>query len=235
MRLTQRIRRSAALIAALALVAVPTFFSILPEAVEWPIWIRGLLGLVWLAVAVVLAWFGLIRDDRIDRWTHRQATEQRNRLARIGSTVFDAILNPRGHWLPPCYEFSIYVFHDDTGELRPVWPNKFVDERVRYFKPGTGATGKAWNAGETFVALGTSVSDATHGLTEAQQAFFADGEVAAATPILDPTGRLRLGVLSAYSVTKDATFEADDPRGVERLRDLAAALGPVVESVTSDA
>lgn len=71
-----------------------------------------------------------------------------------------------------------------------------------FFQVGQGAVGKAWATGRFFIAEGDAVSDASFGLTAAQQARYADLTAAAALPITASDGRL-IGVLSMSTRAPD--------------------------------
>jgi hypothetical protein len=232
--LTARLRSPVTLLAALALLGIPTTFTLFPEAVKLPVWVRIVVGLAWLGLAGYVVNAGRVRERRIDRWTVDQEIENRNRLARISRQVIASLLENPGQWgFPGCYSFFVYTFRADEEMLRPVWPElSSVPEHG--FPPGTGATGTAWKTSDTVVALGDAVSNQEYGLTPEQQEYYRAGRVAAAAVIFDRVGARKLGVLTIYSEDDDGYFAGDDPAGVEGMRDIAAVLGSVFEAVSSE-
>jgi hypothetical protein len=215
---------------ALGVAAIPTIYALFaPELEDDPIWVRALVLLLWLGIAFTALRLATRREEeqgeQLDQLTRDREEEQEERLWRTFGEAFEALLgSPRR--VPPNYEFTLYTF--DGTNLVPVWPDNPETAAVKTFAPGAGATGKAWDLEQTILVDEDAVSDATHGLRPDQQEYFKDFRAVVAEPVRDRDGLLT-AVLTAISKPNDRFFETS--AGKERIRDLAALVGPLIGSL----
>ncbi len=216
---------------ALFLLFIPTLFQLEPSALKWSHWVRWPLLGAWAAVAVGVIVSEVKRDERLTQISdaHRSTVRQQRQAAT--NDVLEALLCEGTRGFPPEYTFTVYVHDREADVLQPIWPRldlRVGDRDPRVFAPGHGATGSAWAKQQTFVVTGDAVTNADHGLTEAQQQFFSGCCTAAATPIWGDSDE-PFGVLTALS-SKDDRFLDDEAR----LRDfssLATTVGVVLQSI----
>jgi hypothetical protein len=227
-------RRPITIAFALGVVAVPTIYALFaPELEDDPVWARMLVLGAWFLIAFTAVWLATRReaeqDQQLDQLTRDREEEQQERLWRAFDGAFEALLSsPRG--VPESYEFTLYTSPDGTN-LVPIWPDNPQTAAVKTFASGDGATGEAWEREETILVDEDAVSDATHGLRPDQQQFFKDYRAVVAEPVRDRDGLLT-AVLTAISKPNDRFFEAS--AGKERLRDLAAVVGPLIGSLAEE-
>lgn len=212
----------AALLAGVLLLAVPTFFTVAPAWQQWDAKIRGGILVFWVAVAGVTVWGQTLRDERVKALT--DARKQIATAARAAALdeALEGVLVPGAHQIPDTYRFTVYLFDSDLLELRPYWPEwqaGAVDPRS--FRPGFGATGRAWEEAGFVVATGRAVWDQTFGLSAAQSAAYRNYHSVAATPVRDPETGEPIGVLSAIGTVNDGYFSGTKSPGRDALRTLA--------------
>lgn len=212
---------------AVVLVAVPTTYTVFgAELGDDPVAVRFVVIGFWLLIAAAAAFVASRREERQERqldWLTKQREEDQGyRIWRDLDPVFRSLLfAPAG--IPRSYGFTVYIYDEQTNRLTPYWPTS-EDDDVKSFAPGAGATGTAWEQEKTTVVTEDAVSDATYGLTSAQQEFFADYRAVVAEPVLWQ-GDI-IGVLTGISHADDGFFETE--LGLEAIRDLAAVVGAIL-------
>jgi hypothetical protein len=226
---------------AVMLVAVPTAYSLFsPEVLDnsgdafGGVWVRVLVALGWIAVAIWAAMVATRRqskqDAQLEELTRDRSEDLDDRILRRFFPVLEDILrDPAG--FPPTYEFTLYVYDENIGKVVPIWPERPQEADVKSFEPGKGATGTAWEEVSLVVVTGDAASDATHGLTPAQQQFFARYRTVVAAPVWWEKEWL-VGVLTAVSEEDDGHFNGADAQ--ESMRDLAAVIGPLLAVWVAD-
>jgi hypothetical protein len=227
-------RRPITIVFALGVAAIPTIYALFaPELEDDPLWVRALVLVAWLLIAFITIRLATRREaeqeEQLDQLTRDREEEQQERLWRAFDGAFDVLLSrPRG--VPESYEFTMYTSPDGEN-LVPAWPQDPETEAVKTFASGNGATGEAWEREETILVDEDAVSDATHGLRPAQREFFRGYRAVVAEPVLDRDGVIT-AVLTAISKPNDRFFETS--AGKERIRDLAAVVGPLVGSLAEE-
>ncbi len=216
------------LLAGVVLLAVPTVFTLFgPEIIDRESRrARYVILAVWLLVAAFVGLITLAKDRAWDLLvTKRFEQRQAARLSALDDAL-KALLRPGTKDFPPSYIFVLYL--PDDGELTPFFP-KFPAAEIDLwtFESGNGATGEAWLENTTIEVHGTAVSDGTHRLNPAQQAFFAPYHSVVATPVT--VDDEQLGVLTGLSPDDDRFFAADTAQAA--LRELADTLGVLMEYV----
>ena len=106
--------------------------------------------------------------------------------------------------------FHLYLFDEQRDLLLPAFEGTASSSRG--WKVGTGAVGEAWVTGEYVLVRGPEVSDATYGLTPAQQRRARDLAVVAAMPVSNARDEV-IAVLAGSSVDPEsplATAEGFD-------------------------
>lgn len=225
-----RLRRWRILIPVLfgvALVAVPTAFTVFPGWTQWAREWRLLLLVVWLLVAIS----GVVLTARADDSLHTAiAADQKAALLAERRAIireqFSAAL-PRGvGGVPAQYHLTVYGPSPDGRFLIPLFPPvlNLLDPAI--FPSGAGAVGMAWTRAEGVVVVkGSAASGPEHGLTAIQRRRYSMFRVVAATVIFDDQNE-RLGVLCAIAVGDDGFFEGLD--GIELMRSLAESVAWLV-------
>ncbi len=180
---------------------------------------RVVIGAVWLIPAFMTV---LEARARLKQQEGRWGDELANVPVPATVQTLDELLRSGTHGTPPSYRWSVYVFDDDRHLLYPIFPDPTDDESSPYvFKVGQGATGLAWQNRTVVLASGDAVSDATHGLTEAQQNEFRAYRSVVAAPIA--AGATTIGVLTGISEIDDPYFTTS--AGLRTLRNLADTVG----------
>lgn len=101
-------------------------------------------------------------------------------------------------------------------------------EDVRDFSPGCGATGTAWDTDEVVVVTGTAVANGEYGLSDEQQALWAEYQSVAAAVVWEEDSS-KVGVLTAISKSNDGYF--DRSGGRDSLQVLAEVVGVALNRV----
>lgn len=220
-------------VAALGALAVPTFATIYASDIEdWPGCAKAGLMIIWLLCAVILAVDTAQRDDRIKQATSSVIQQRERRRNEAIDMALRRIFTSKLE-LPRKWDWTVYVFDDEKGVLLPAWPRpdpaNEEQSDVKVFAPGKGATGQAYSAGQTIVRLGVEVHDGTHGLTEAQQEYFASRNAVVATPIFADDDKTVIGVLAAIADDADDYF--DQPANQQQLRATANVVGTLMETL----
>lgn len=221
--------RGKALAGGLVLLAVPTFWTVIPGWTRWDGRLRAIVLAVWIGTAVAVLASQLQRDEKLGALTEETQRQRRDlRLATLW-TVLEALLRTGTMGFPIEYEFTVYL--PDGDELKAVFPKVPLrpgEHDVRIFKSGDGATGSAWRNQSIFVVTGGHVHSDRHGLTPEQQHAFRSYRTVASTPIWaegEP-----IGTLTALS-TKDDGYFGDNAPGVPTLERLAQIVGVVLKSI----
>lgn len=215
----------------LGLLGIPTFFQIEPSALNWHAGARWPILGAWAVMAFAVVRGEMHRDEQLMRVSDARRSIVRQQRHNATNDVLEALLAPRTRDFPETYEFTVYVYDRDVDVLRPIWPYLAIptgQQDPRIFPPGRGATGSAWSNKTTFVVTGDEVTNAVHGLTEDQQAYFAECRTAAATPMWGDAEE-PFGVLTALSREDDKFLDADSAR--REFASLAATIGVVLQSV----
>ena len=228
---------------AIVVAALPAVFAFYPELAigavphsrqpALALDLRVAMGAAWVAVLLIGASVATRNDlgierllrrlDRLNEFPAEQVQYSRMRVLRT-------TLTPAEAGTPEHYTMTIYI-EDGGGRLVPSYPDPdhLGPNGERVFRRGIGATGKAFETGQFVVATGNAVSDAPHGLSPDQQAYFADCRSVASAPIL--RGTSVLGVVSAVSTIDDGWWNNVDH--VANLRNLADDLAVVLTALAA--
>lgn len=217
-----------AIVAALVLVAVPTFAGLFPGLVfrtERPMRIAVMLG--WLLVAGVVTVTSRRREDQSDERATRVHDGVRTSQRFLFRLFLGVVLGERSK-IPDGYLRWVYL-PNGSGLLVPTYPRLIVDPADPHvFEVGQGATGSAFEARKPVVAVGDAVSSNEYRLSTAQQTFYAKGQVVAAVPIRRLDDDV-VGALTVYSETNDGFFASPEgvvqKDGLRVLMDLADEIG----------
>ena len=213
-----------AVVVGVLLLGVPTFFGVIPEAADWPLWVRGELAWCWLALAFVAVVTSASRDRDLSNLM-RVTRRARDNLAEATlDEVLHALIDEgRGRGLPNHYRISVYLFDNDRRYLMPAFPEAVSDRTdPRVFEIGKGATGIACRDEKPSFEHGPDVSNEKRGLTAAQQAYFADDQFVGAVPIRTENDRV-IGALTMISERDEGPRAAENH--MERLIELAVPIG----------
>lgn len=227
-------RRARALAAGVALIAVPTVFTVMPSWTDWHWAWRTLILVAWLAVAAAIVWAEMARGEKLESLTADRAQLLRN-LRMTGLTgVLTALLRSGTRDMPDSYEFTLYLYDEGSRSLIPRFPRltPTPDPDPRIFMPGNGATGSCWEDEDVVVVRGEDVSSEAYGLTPIQQAHYAGYQSVAAAVVWQENIR-KIGVVTAISKDDDRYFEAESSR--DSLRILANVLGVVLQRIPEPA
>lgn len=176
------------------------------EWLGWPFRCRAALTAVWLLAAVFFVIAGLEHEHNVSSLAEEvEAGRQRKYRVAEGFIYKSMLAKDR---LKSGWEFSIYLYVQETNRLEPIWPqDAAVPYDVRVFQPGKGATGIAWQEpGDVIVKYGEEVHNATHGLTVEQQEAFRDYHAVVATAIHSDR-EVPIGVLSGICKDEDTCFD----------------------------
>ncbi len=132
--------------------------------------------------------------------------------ARVGlaAVALEHLLSPEEGPLAGA-TLHLYLYDAEDDRLRALGVSG--PPGMEGWRPGTGATGVAWERGEYVLATGDAVSDATYGLTPDQQDRARDLAVVAAMPVFNASGDV-IAVVTASSgdpaspVATDEGFDA---------------------------
>lgn len=225
--------RSRDLVAALVVVAVPTFATIFSVDVNgWAAGPKWLLAGVWMVAAIVIVADGITRDRRVDDLTEAAIERQRRFREDAVDTALRGVFEFKRQF-PQKWSWTVYVYNEGDAMLEPVWPVPNDDgyREIVSFAPGSGATGLAWQDNVTVSRYGESVHDATYGLTEAQQTHFAVRNNVVATPIYTEY-ETPVGVLAAVAADENRHFEDEAHR--RQLEATATVVGTLLTSLLPD-
>lgn len=229
-----------AVLAALALLVVPSAFDVFPELAEWRLRYRAAIGAILLVLAVVGTRRALRREAESDTRTleGRRREAHQFRLAR--NRLLGRLVRPAASGLPDHYDLTVYLLDPQQHLLVPIYPAwNHPGDDVRAFAPGRGATGQAfqrdwdgtWEPDSVMLVTGDAVSDDTWGLSAEQRELWRDYTVVASTTFTVGEKLLPAGVVTAISKTDDCLFETDE--GAAALVRLAHDLGSLL-FVTTD-
>lgn len=223
-------RRTATLVAGVALFAVPTVFTVVPGWTRWNGGWRAAILAAWFLIAVAIVFAETVRGEAIQELTaDRAALLKYLRLTGM-SDVLSALLRGGTRDIPESYEFTLYLFVDNRNELWPYYPklNPRRDRDPRIFVSGKGATGTAWQDQEVVVVRGDDVSNEAYGLTAVQQEFYKGFRSVASAVVWEENTR-PIGVVTALGKVDDGYFAREGGR--DSLRMLAQALGVVLNRI----
>jgi hypothetical protein len=203
------VRFVGAVLFGLALVAVPTAYSIFPGLTLWSRDKRWLVLVSWLFLAVVGTAASVVANNALHAGIERD--EKRLVVAEHRSVIrdhFRTLFAPDATGFPPIYQFTVYAPTPDEAYLVPVYPPIVSANDPAIFPSGAGATGLAWEEKAPVIVYGAAVSDSQHGLTLLQQRRYAGFSIVVATIIYD-LDETPLGVLSVIG-RDDGFFDNDD-------------------------
>lgn len=225
-RRRRRTGRLVVLTAALALVAVPTIWTIFPWLGQiWILW-RALVLLVW----GLGAWLIVHATDRqarqLDEMMGELEHHRRKDRKKAGDVAIGLLL--QGSVLTRSHDLNLDVYLPiDHKKVRVAYSSKAPLEPVEWAS-STGAAGIAFASGKRVYASGETARDKTYLLTDIEQADAANLEVVAATPIKNEAQRT-IGVLSAYGDSIDSWI--DTPEGRNEHQALAASIARLLIDV----
>ncbi len=217
-RRSRRTQRLVALSAALALVAVPTIWTIFPWLAQiWILW-RTLVLAAWGFAAGLIVYTSDRQGCQLDEMMGELERHRRKDRKKAGDVAIGLLL--QGSVLRS-HDLSLDVYLPTGNEkVRVEYSSRVPLEPVEWTLP-TGATGLAFASGRRVYASGESARDETYLLTEKEQAEAANLEVVAALPIRNEALRT-IGVLSAYGDSNDSWI--DTPEGRAEHEALAASI-----------
>lgn len=220
------------MLAGVALISVPTFFTVVPGWTRWNgFWRAGVL-LLWVGIALGVLYAQVEHGEKVASLSDNTRRQREHLRQATTVEVLRSLLSPGIAGLPKGYFFTVYM--PDGAHLRPIYPRLQLrpgEGDPRVFAVGDGATGSAWNNMATFVVTGDLVHSDRHGLSPEQQAYFIDYNSVAATPVFDADG-VPLGVLTAISREDDGWF--DEAGGRYTLERLAQIVGVVLKSIPEE-
>lgn len=196
-------KRGFAVSAGVALVLVPTLFSVFTEWTRWPVEIRVAVIFLWVLVAGLVVMSSAVQSEQIDELLGQPL--RRRELAREVALprLIHALL---AHSLPTTYDFTLYMPNPRRDRLLPEFSS--TGDPDEGWEIGTsvahGITGAAWHTNSYVAAKGAHVSDATYGLSTEEQARYAHLTGVAAYPVQNAR-RQGIGVLTI------ATSDPDPP------------------------
>ena len=215
---------------------VPTAATIFASGVaNWPAWARWALLVSWLVAAGFFIYDQADRNQRSDETFDQVAgmtNDTHDRLKRQAEDAreasFEAFLTV-DYWFPRKWNWTVYLYDEDTNELSPAWPAPASTEEGKLisFAPGKGATGQAWEGEVTVVRTGSEVHDATHGLSAEQQRHFEERQSVVATPIWSDTRKI--GILAGITDDEDRRFDEAEKRS--HLERTATILGTLLTTL----
>lgn len=221
--------RVALLGAGVALVAVPTLFTVYPTWGKWTTWQRVLVTIGWLLLAAFVVGASVRQGDQMDDLVGEALERKTRQRFLAGSRILQALLKHATDF-PAHYEFRLFL-QDDTGRLIASYE---PDGQVlgEGWAPGCGAVGTAWSQGEYVEAHGAACSDGTWNLTEEQQEQYKDLQVVAAMPVRNARDK-PIAVLAASSNIDDGQLTS--PQGREKHKILAEVVGRVLVDIITGA
>jgi len=230
--------RSAAVVLALILLAVPTFATLFPGWITRTDRAQRVLAMaVWVAIAVataVAAQGRTLPDGSDVDGAHRAVVSSQQRA--LGQTL-STLLDPQVSGIPASYSVTVST-SDGHGRLFPWYPVRIKDPSdPRVFEYGQGATGIAFVDRKMTCAVGDGVGHETFGLTEAQRQLFGNHRIVAAVPVSRVDGSV-VGALCLMALENDGTFVTTDGRGEavrsgqDLLEELAARVGVAFSDAT---
>lgn len=216
----------------LLLVGLPGMFTFFAEEAAGSLAVRAWIAASWTAVAVVAVAAAAKRDRRMEGFTQMLAEDRlvlRRQLRRVAfSDAMQALTHPGWADLEG-WELTVYMYDREDGVLTPVFPAWTEDGLdTRFFEPGKGATGTAWEREELVVVRGDAVSNEKHRLTPQQQRHWANYRRVASHPLYKDSSE-KFGVLTALSKCEDDRF--DTPQGRAFLRELADTVAVMLLAV----
>jgi hypothetical protein len=216
-----RFSRAKALGAGVALLAVPTFFTVFPTWTDWHPSVRIGIVVVWLLIAAAVVASEIVRGEAIAAITTERREIARNLRLVATREVLEALLRSSTRGIPDHYELTLYLYDEEKDKLLPYFPT--IDFRgeadPRVFDPGKGATGTAWRDRGIVVVTGTEVSSDKYGLTDVQQEYFKDYQSVASAVVWEEAAT-PIGVVSALGTADDGYFSG--PPGRDSRSPLAA-------------
>ena len=210
--------------AGVALVLVPTLFTVFPHWSEWDLGPKLAVLAGWLLAAFVVVRTGARDSQRVRSLL---GTVRRRRDAgreAAGRFILRELLRPSVAGFPEHYEFQLFLL-DPTGHRLVSEYTSGGQSGSEEWTIGQGATGAAWASRSYVRVRGAAVSDGTYGLTSAQQKRYSHLQVVAAAPVFN--ARVEpIAVLSVSSNHDDGfLFEQD---GIIRHAELAEAVARVL-------
>jgi hypothetical protein len=204
-----------------ALVLVPTLFTVFPHWADWAVTSKLLVLVGWLVAAIVVIRAGVGDSERVrdllGTVRHRRETS-REAAVRF---ILRELLRPEAAGFPDHYEFRLFLPDKHKQRLLPAYqsPGRSPSEG---WAINQGATGVAWSSGSYVRVRGAKVSDGTYGLTDEQQKQHRNLQVVAAAPVLN--ARVEpIAVLSVSSAVNDGfLFEEDGPLLHQQLAEVVA-------------
>jgi hypothetical protein len=140
----RRVAVGLTLLAGLYLAGVPTYYAVfVRQATRDPVWVRIIVFVVWVGLALYVLWRAWGRDELIDRAMSDRRAVQRQVRTSATEDVLDALTKPGVFGgLPESYELTIYLYDSDSGFLEPYYPHLHLpagQKDPRRFEPGRGA------------------------------------------------------------------------------------------------
>jgi hypothetical protein len=208
------------------LVLVPTLFSVFPNWTSWPAWIRALIIVLWLLVALFVVAATARQSAQVEdlvgqplKRRHQQRYLSGSRLIRLHLTQETG--------LPDHYEFRVFLFDSKLNRLVPSYGPHKVSEHDGW-EVGQGVTGVAWQKEEYVLARGDDVSNDTHGLTAEQQEQYKHLQVVAAMPVTNAREHV-IAVLTGSSENDDGQLASNEGR--EKQQELAQVVARILIDV----
>ncbi len=217
------------LVAGVALVAVPTLFTIFPSWGKWTTWHRSFVAIGWLLVAAFVVGASVRQSSQMDRLVGEALERQARQRFLAGSRILEALLK-HATGFPPHYEFRLFLPDiEKTGRLIASYEPDGQDAGDGWV-PGCGAVGVAWEQREYVEVHGAACSDGTWKLTEEQQQRYKDLQVVAAMPVRNARDQ-PIAILAASSDSDDGQLTS--PQGREKHKILAEVVSRVLVDILS--
>lgn len=221
--------RSRDAVAAFSALAIPTVATVFASDLEdWPGLAKWFTLVLWTLSAGVLVGETLRRDRKIDQATTALVQKRERRRNEAVDMALRRIFVGELE-LPRKWDWTVYIYDSEQDLLVPAWPTPDpADARseLKAFEPGQGATGQAFKNRQVIVRLGDEVHDGTHGLTDAQQTYFARRNAVVAAPIYGDDDSV-IGVLAAIADDADDYF--DRAKNRQQLGATATVVGTLLE------
>lgn len=207
--------------AGIALVLVPTLFAVFPAWAQWTLVPKLLVLGAWVfSAAIVVA-----RTVRMEGEVAQQRAEARaHATRRLLQKTPEMLPVESANYLPAGYVPQVFTPDVARRRLYPTWDPHGLGPAEGWridTDPPQAVTGMAWVANNYVYAVGDAVSDATHGLTAAQQLRYKRLTGVSAAPIRDRDGS-PIGVLTICTELEDPKMR--EPVFVKQQVALAAEL-----------
>jgi hypothetical protein len=225
---TMLTKRWVVMLVGVALVLVPTLFTVFPGFTHWPVWLRALIVGVWV-LGATLAVLGSVRQSRQMDQLVQPALERRRANSDLAAQdILRSLLEK--HDFPPHYQFRLFIPDLEQRHLLSSWDPDGHVEATRGWDFGVGVTGVAWDTETYQRARGAECAD-THMWNISADVIdrYRDLKVIAAEPVFDDHETC-IAVLTGSSRTVD-DGQLVNAEGVSKHRRLASVVARVLSDI----